>query len=246
MQVITLFALKGGCGRTTVTVALASAFLDKGLRVRVVDAGEVPKPSYPSLPVLEVWRDRLGADGIPVGACDVEPLRDGLDFPDIVTRARRTGVDIMLVDTRAESDDPRHHVVLGLSDLVLLPFPGRNEAELIGERLMLFGEIAAPAFGLATGLRGSPNEQDDVVTSFGGRMMRTRLPRTRAFEAVCGEGRLGRRLPYRGGRDATPDGPAELDDEWRSWNAAQDLATAALWATRGFELKRGGRSGICP
>lgn len=144
MKTITTMMMKGGSGKTTLTRILATAALDKGLRVHVVDMdtdfqvkgwrarfekapwGRVAKPDWP--------QDRLTIGG---AAPSIQALYEELD------RLEAEGCDLVLLDTRPGAHADTEDLVLA-ADLALIPTrPEQSDFELAKRTAGWFLDIVA-------------------------------------------------------------------------------------------------------
>ena len=224
MHTISIFGLKGGTGRTTLTMALASALVAQGRRVLVVDATD--RATSGRAYTLTAWATRQHEDGTARNALEALPLTADGDLEEALARAARRGIDIALIDTEAWPN-AHHPVAADTADLVLVPFLNWVEAETVSRRLEHAGETA-PIFGVEAGADRDELRRRRALRSFGGPTLRTALPRSDVFARMPGMGRLDRLV-------------AALDDpeaaKGQAWVAAQELATEVLWLLQGFALK---------
>ena len=139
MRVITLLAAKGGVGRTVATLALAAAYLARGRRVRVVDAGDgargLPKDDAGD---LEGWWGRVAQGTDLAGLLRVSTARDASGLLTTLDHAAGApedgGAEVVLVDTAGRTDD-RARLALRASDLVIAPFRNAADATWVIEGL---------------------------------------------------------------------------------------------------------------
>ena len=129
MHTITLFAPKGGTGRTTATMALASGFLAMGKRVLVMDATDqaMPKPrcAYPT--TLRKWHSATSVCGIDSNRLGLAEVHTPAQVADGLALAASRGANIALIDTQTMPQAPQIEA-LTRSDLILTPATGPFEA----------------------------------------------------------------------------------------------------------------------
>ena len=142
-QIIAVFNPKGGVGKTTVSVNLAAALVERGKHVLLVDAdtvtGHVPTSlgmdAVPS--VVDAWRDELdgGAvlsfeeqaslhtSGLKILPLTASPMQTEILDPERVAAAlkqARRGADVIIVDLHP-SYSPLNRAILDVTDRILLP-----------------------------------------------------------------------------------------------------------------------------
>lgn len=189
MKTIATMMMKGGSGKTTLTRILASAALDRGLGVHVVDMdtdlqvrgwrarfeaapwGRVEKPAWPE--------DRLTVGG---AAASIEALYEDLD------RLETEGCDLVLLDTRPGAHADTEDLVLA-ADLALIPTrPEQSDFELAKRTAGWFLDIVAtledPAEApqLRTVLTAVPSKMISVLLGEAG--IETLTPRDREVLAA--------------------------------------------------------------
>ncbi len=140
MHTITVFAPKGGSGRTTAVMALAAGFLALGKQVLVQDVTEYPVRKNA---MLRRWFDGMAADGAGAGRLDYAACFSGEQVSDAHAAARARGVEILLIDT-GRYLDPQQRTALHLADLVLCPAIGTMEAGAVAEGVGLEHPAAGP------------------------------------------------------------------------------------------------------
>ena len=190
MRVITLLAAKGGVGRTVATLALAAAYLARGRRVRVVDAGDgargLPKDDAGD---LEGWWGRVAQGTKLAGLLRVSTARDAsglLAALDCAAGAPEDdGAEVVLVDTAGRTDD-RARLALRASDLVIAPFRNAADATWVIEGLGRdLARTGLTALALPCGVEGDAEEaghrfRESERASSGGKGGSARLRLARA------------------------------------------------------------------
>lgn len=112
MQTISFTAFKGGSGKTTALMAIASVLVARGKRVALMEADD----NEP----LKVWK-KYGADlGTWDDLCKVYPATDLNSLNDAYERAESEGTDFALVDTRGGGSDLNQAVMMN-SNLIVIP-----------------------------------------------------------------------------------------------------------------------------
>ena len=218
MHTISIFGLKGGTGRTTLTMALAAALVAKDRRVLVVDATDDARRGHDTS--LAGWTERQREDGLADDALEALALAADDDLKDALARAARRGIDVALVDTEAWLNG-HHPVAADTADLILVPFLGWVEAETISRRLEPAGETA-PIFGVEVSADKDELRRRRALGHFGGPTLRTALPRSDVFARMPGMGRLDRHvaaLDDPGAADAQAVGFAEAESLRQAWVA---------------------------
>lgn len=116
MKVITFFIPRSGCGKTTAVIATASALLEAGQRVVVLEiAGDTNRPTR-----LQNWEDRMVEAGFALEQITVMPVETTERLTDAFVAAGRDGADYVLVDTPTNSKALVAEA-MSRSDLVVVP-----------------------------------------------------------------------------------------------------------------------------
>jgi chromosome partitioning protein len=105
MKIVAVVGQKGGCGKTTTALGLASVAASQGLTVAVIDLD--PQATAAS------WKDRRAADN-PAVISATNRLRPALDA------ARIGGAELVVIDTAGKSDMQAIDAARA-ADLVLMP-----------------------------------------------------------------------------------------------------------------------------
>jgi cellulose biosynthesis protein BcsQ len=196
MLVIVFLATKGGAGRTTALVAVASGLVALARRVLVLDA--TPQRHWPTgLSTLQRWEAGLRVDGVDAHDLGVAAVRGSAALLDRLARAARDGWDAVLVDTSADLDDEAAAALLR-ADLVVCSFTNDHVAALVGagvsERAAGLVTDGTPVRGLATGLRGRAHDHEAARAAFrdaaDGDVLVSELPGSELLGFVATEGHL--------------------------------------------------------
>lgn len=254
MHTITIFGMKGGTGRTILTMALASGLVAKGRRVAIMDTTD--DADYPASCSHPAWMDcshtawaaKQHDDGISPETLRVVPVKTGADLADALARTRRSGAEIALIDTRAHLT-PHHAAAAEKADLVLMPFIGWVEAETISANVEGAGD-RAPIFGVNAGVKGDAVRCRHAASLFGGPMLHTAMPHSELLARMPVEGRIDRLVAAlddresAGAQNTRASGPAkdipglaEIEAMRHAWVQVQELATEVLWMLQGQMLK---------
>lgn len=176
MHIITFFAPKGGSGRTTALMTAAAGLIEAGHRVGVLDMTEQARTAARiGQSFITQWEDSMVKSGI--GAQELTTIPAWND----VTRHRafvsfsEAGCTRVLVDTPKTPSDLIMDM-LQRSDVTVMPFTSYMEATFISQWSFATKIPNKKVFGLATGLTGSPAEQDIHRKAFlGAPLLRSEL-----------------------------------------------------------------------
>lgn len=180
---------KGGAGKTTDSIILASALAFAGKRVDMLDAD--PRES------LMKW----GADGPDHDLISVYPAHDpkGPKISEVIKERRAGGADFLIIDTEG-ADNPLVHHAIGRSHLVLVPLQGKffdsyqagdaisnieSVAELAGRKI----PYAVVWSMLSAGIRTkSLAKIQDEVKAVGIPELKATIAEREAYNVCCGTG----------------------------------------------------------
>lgn len=109
MHTIAMISQKGGSGKTTLTIALAVAAWQEGLKVLIIDTDPQTNASN--------WADRRKDAGLDGPRCDFVGVGQ---IPKIVEAARVDGYDLVIIDTAGKSDSAAT-TAARVADTVLIP-----------------------------------------------------------------------------------------------------------------------------
>lgn len=237
MHTITLFAPKGGTGRTTATMALASGFLAVGKRVLVMDATDqaAPKPYCPYPTTLRKWHGAMSV-------CEIHSHRLGLtevhtpaQVADGLALAASRGADIALIDTQTMPQAPQIEA-LTRSDLILTPATGPFEARRAVRGIATYLAEPANLLGLVTGCRNGADEVTDTRAAFGNTpVLRTALPWAEALADLTLHGDIPGFVGALACSENDP-GYARFREAQAAWAAVLALTCEVQWALDGLRL----------
>ena len=112
MRTISFTAFKGGSGKTTALMAMASSLVERGQRVALIE-GDDNEP-------LRVWR-QYGLDlGTWDDRCQVYPATDLDRLDSAYERAEADRMDVALIDTRGGGSDLNQAIMMN-SNLIVIP-----------------------------------------------------------------------------------------------------------------------------
>jgi chromosome partitioning protein len=197
MWTISVISQKGGAGKTTLAVHLATAAHRDGLAVAVVDLD--PQAT------ARRWGDKRGA---PPEVVSDHAVR----LPALLDAARANGADLVLVDTAPNADQ----AALGAAkaaDLVLIPCrPSAFDIEAVEATLTLAEIARKPAFVVlnAAAPRGAlTGEAAVALAAKGSRVAPVVVHQRAAFVNAVIDGRTAGEL------EPTGKAAAEIDKLWR-------------------------------
>ena len=237
MHAITLFAPKGGTGRTTATMALASGFLALGKRVLVMDATDqaAPQPrcAYPT--TLRKWRGAMSVCGIDTHQLGLGEVHTQAQVADGLTVAAARGADIALIDTQTMPQAPQIEA-LTRSDLILAPATGPFEARRAIRGMATYLAEPANLFGLVTGCRNGADDVADTRAAFGNTpVLRTALPWAEAIADLTLHGDIPGFVAALTCSEDEP-GYARFREAQVAWAAVLALTCEVQWALDGLRL----------
>ncbi|WP_299845450.1 cellulose synthase operon protein YhjQ/BcsQ [uncultured Jannaschia sp.] len=234
MHTISIFGLKEGTGRSTLTMALAAALVAKNYRVLIVDAtdGTTTRRDVS----LEGWVAHQHRDGTAEDALEVCVPDSDDSLENLLTGAAWRGIGITLVDTGARLN-AYHTALAQICDLVLVPFISEVDARAVTGQLTPAGDTA-PLFGVEVCVSRNMLWRSRALESFGGVTLQTTLSRSDVFARMPGMGRLDRRVAALDDPEAE-DAPGlfEATDMRHAWTEAQELATEVVWMLKGYMLE---------
>jgi hypothetical protein len=238
MHTITLFANKGGLGRTIATMALASGFLAQGKRVAVMDctdlAGGSSDGRFPS--TLQNWMTQMAACKFRPPQLELIECRTRDEVEDGAAAADTRGIDILLIDTKARLEEPQL-AALGLADLIIAPAISPVEAKCIVEGISDYLGCPEHLMGLITGCRNGALEAAETRKAFRYHpVLRSELPWAEAISDQLLNGDIAH---FVSSFACKPDKPgfARYRDALKAWVAVQQLTFEVTWALEGQRLE---------
>lgn len=190
MDIVTFFTPKGGAGRTTSVMATASAMIEAGHMVAVLDVTEQASPNcIQGQSFIKQWSDIMHAtEGVS------EQFQTGYAFDHAgvereLKRFRRDGNDFVLVDT-PRNPNPVVIDLLSKSELIIMPVTGAHEAAWASAWLSKNRQYLVRHFGLITGVRSAEERQLTRETFTGVPVFNIDLRRSAAFGQQVEHGHL--------------------------------------------------------
>ncbi|MEL6640830.1 MAG: ParA family protein [Pseudomonadota bacterium] len=237
MHTITIFANKGGSGRTIATMALASGFLAQGKRVAVMDctdlAGGSADGRFPS--TLQTWMIQMAACKFRPPQLELIECKTRDEVEDSAAAAEARGFDILLIDTKARLEEAQL-AALGLADLIITPAISPVEAKCIVEGISDYLECPEHLMGLITGCRNGALEANETRKAFSFHpVLQSELPWAEAISDQLLNGDIAH---FVSSLACKPDKPgfARYRDALKAWIAVQRLTFEVAWALNGQRL----------
>jgi cellulose biosynthesis protein BcsQ len=112
MKLVVFTSFKGGCGKSTTLIAVASVLAEMGRRVALFEADD-------NTP-LTIWRDNAQANGLWDEACTVYDAQSLDAFEASYEKAEADGCEIALIDTRGGNSELNQIILLN-SSLTIIP-----------------------------------------------------------------------------------------------------------------------------
>lgn len=168
MHTITIHAARGGSGRTTAVMALASGFLALGKHVMVMDCTSQTCRSQKcqELSTLQTWLTAMAACQLRPPQLELAECPTDERVEDALAAAATRGFDIVLIDTQAYPEDARS-MALAKADLIVMPTTGPLEARFSSQIIREQFDCPEHIFGLITGHRHGAAEAADIRAAFG-------------------------------------------------------------------------------
>lgn len=187
MKIVAIISQKGGAGKTTLAVHLATAAAGAGHAAAVIDLD--PQGTAAS------WGDRRTAE--------VPEVISGqaVRIPTLVNAAKQNGADFLVLDT-APNADQTASLACRAADLVLIPCrPSTFDLEAIETTLMLAKAAGKPAFVVLNAVppRSSiGKEATEGLTARGAQVVPHQLTHRAAFAHGVVDGRTAQEFEPRG------------------------------------------------
>lgn len=112
MKRIAFASFKGGAGKTTAVMAVASSLIAKGKRVALIDADE-------NTPLID-WREAAQSTGTWSDQCTVYEADDLRGFETAFEEVDKAQVDYTIIDTRGGGSELNNACLIN-TDLVIIP-----------------------------------------------------------------------------------------------------------------------------
>jgi chromosome partitioning protein len=187
MKIVAIIAQKGGAGKTTTAVHLATAASAAGHTVAVVDLD--PQATATS------WGDRRTADAPEVISGQATRL------PALIAAARQNGADFLIIDT-APNADQTASLAARVADLVLIPSrPAIFDLEAIETTLLLVKAAMRPAYVVLNAVPPAGNvgkEAGDWLAARGAQVAPCHLTHRAAFAHAVIDGRSAQEFEPQG------------------------------------------------
>ncbi|NVN06711.1 ParA family protein, partial [Asaia spathodeae] len=129
-QTLAVIAQKGGTGKTTLTVNLATLAARDGLRVAIVDCD-------PQRSALSWWQTREAEDVALIEG-------NAADLPAIQTAAGRQGFDLLIVDTRPSVEAETSHAIQSATACIIPTRPGILDLRAVASTAQLVRSTQTP------------------------------------------------------------------------------------------------------
>lgn len=233
MQTITLFANKGGSGRTVSTMALASGFLAQGKRVGMMDCSDLAGCKASPLRAWEqqILKFELHRQQLKLIECETrEKVEDG------AAAAQAQGIDVLLVDTSARIYEPQL-VALDMADLIIAPAIGPLEAKHISDSVANYLDTPKQFYGLVIGSHNRLPLAAKTRKAFGfHHVLKSELPWAEALSEQMLNGDFEQFVAMLACRPEE-SGFARFREAQAAWNAVQRLTFEVEWALDGYRLE---------
>ncbi len=189
MNIITVFNPKGGTGKTTAVMALASGLIEAGDRVAVLDISEPARSRLTGSRFLAIWQDAMVETGIVPEQLVTVPAKTEESMSQAMDVLTRHGFDHVLVDTGTHVDQ-RTINILEHSKLVISPFRFAQEAAWASHWFAGNGHGLAPILGLSTGAGDFEEELLARDTFTAGPVLRKSLTKSGLIDTQFQRGHL--------------------------------------------------------
>jgi chromosome partitioning protein len=171
MQIIALISQKGGVGKTTLCIHLATAFVADGYNTLLLDLD-------PQASAAE-WKDARESEEPAVLA--VPPSR----LPKVIEEARKIGTDIMIIDTAPHSEGTALDAAR-VADVVLVPCqPSIMDIRAMRKTVDLLSHVKKPIYAILNGVAPHGSVADEAAKAI-----------TIQFKLKTSPVRIGERVAY--------------------------------------------------
>jgi chromosome partitioning protein len=187
MKIIAIIAQKGGAGKTTLAVHLATAAAKAGYATAIIDLD--PQATAAS------WGDKRTADGPEVISGHATRLAA------LIEAAHANGADFLVLDT-APNADQTASLAARAADLVLIPCrPAAFDLEAIETTLSLTKAVGKPAYVVLNAVPSRSGISDEAAASLAGQGAQVaphRLGQRAAFSHGVIDGRTAQEFEPQG------------------------------------------------
>lgn len=238
MHTITIHAAKGGSGRTTAVMALASGFLALGKRVMLMDCTSQTcrGPRCQELSTLQTWMAAMEACLFRPPQLELVDSSTNERVEDVLAAAAMRGFDIALIDTQVYPEDALS-MAFAKADLIVVPATGPLEARFSSQSIGEKFDCPEHIIGLITGHRHGPAEATEIRAAFGALpVFHSELPGSEALAEQILHGDVAHftsMLACKPGQQ----GYARYREAQAAWTAVQRLSFEVEWALQGQRLE---------
>jgi cellulose biosynthesis protein BcsQ len=238
MHKITIHASKGGSGRTTAVMALASGFLALGKRVMVMDCtSQTCRGSNCKDPsTLQTWLTAMEACRLRPPQLELVECPTDERVEDALAAATSRGFDIVLIDTQAYPEDALS-MALAKADLIVVPATGSIEARFSSQSISEQFDCPEHIFGLITGHRHGAAEAAEIRAAFGALpVFHSELPGSEALAEQILHGDVAYFTSKLSCKTGQP-GYARFREAKVAWSEVLSLVIELQWALQGMRLE---------
>ncbi|MHA3915197.1 ParA family protein [Halovulum sp. GXIMD14793] len=238
MHTITIHAAKGGSGRTTAVMALASGFLALGKRVMVMDCTSQTcrGRKCQELTTLQAWLAAMEACRFLPPQLELAECPSDERVEDALAAAATRGFDIVLMDTQVYPEDALS-MALAKADLVVVPATGSIEAGLSSQSIDEQFDCPEHIIGLITGHRHGGVEAAEIRAAFGTLpVLHSELPVSEALAEQILHGDVAHFTSMLACKSGQP-GYARYREAQTAWSEVLALTIELQWALKGLRLE---------
>ncbi|WP_171231945.1 AAA family ATPase [Ruegeria sp. HKCCA4812] len=238
MHTITIHAAKGGSGRTTAVMALASGFLALDKRVMVMDCtSQTSRGSNCKDPsTLQTWLTAMEACRLRSPQLELVECPTDESVEDALAAAATRGFDIVLIDTQVYPEDAVS-MALAKADLIVVPATGPIEARFSSQSINERFDCPEHIIGLMTGHRHGAAEAAEIRSAFGTLpAFHSELPGSEALAEQILHGDVAHFTSMLSCKSGQP-GYARYREAQAAWSEVIALTIELQWALRGLRLE---------